>query len=243
MIHFLFRFMPEPNLPPLKLVDQNLPSRNSNILNINDYRKNQPELPREIRSKLIESYDLSMDHAFRLLEDPDLLKYFKDVVDLQLKSSKSDNITRHAKMAAQMLFCDLVNIRSKWPNLKLNELYVKPVHIARAAQMRADREISSNLIKKALDLVMEVDKYQSANFTLDDIITEQGWMSSFRDQERIKMIVEEAIEDHTKLVRKYIRGNTKGFDTIVRNIFKKHGTDLDPNMVRSELKEQLEHMK
>ena len=236
--------MPEPNLPPLRLIDQYQPSQNSNILNVNDYRKNMPELPSKIRRKLMDSYELSADHAFRLLEDPMLLEYFNAVVDIQANSSKSDNNKiKHAKMASQILFCDLENIRTKWPNLTLNELYVKPVHIARAAQIRADRELSSHLIKQALDLVMEVEKYRDVNVSLDDIITDQGWIDTFRDTERIKTIVQEAIEDHSKLVRKYIRGNTKGFDTIVRNIFKKHGSNLDPNFVRTELTKQLECMK
>ena len=66
---FNLRFMPEPNLPPLRLIDQDQPSENYNILNINDYRKNLPELPSKTRSKLIDSYELSADHAFRLCKN------------------------------------------------------------------------------------------------------------------------------------------------------------------------------
>ena len=55
--------------------------------------------------------------------------------------------------------------------------------------------------------------------------------------------MKEAIQDNRKIVGKYIRGNSKGFDNIVRNIFKKHGRDIDPNLVRTELKGQLEHLK
>ena len=233
--------MPEPNLPPLRLTNQHLSSENSNILNINKYRENLPEMPRITRSKLLDNYKLSADHAYRLLEDRDLLKYFEETLSILKKNTSDDESIRYAKMACQILFCDLENIRNKWQSLNLTELYVKPKHIARAAQMRTNRELSTNLIKEALDLIMAEEKYRDAS--LDDIISQQGWLGSFRDNERITMIVEEAIKDHKKLVGKYIRGNTKGFDTIVRNIFKKHGSDIDPNMVRKTLRSQLEHMK
>lgn len=233
--------MPEPNLPPLRLVDHDNPSDNFSILNVNEYRINLPELPYITRNMLMKNYELSADHAYRLVEDPGLLEYFKKVVDIQISTSKSESLTKYAKMASQIVFCDLENIRSKWPSLNLCEIYVKPKHIARAAQMRAERDLSANLIKRALDLIMDVDKYRDAS--IDDIVAEQGWLDCFRDIARIEDMVKEAIKDHKKLVGKYIRGNTKGFDTIVRNIFKKHGSAIDPYLVREELKKQLEHMK
>ena len=50
--------MPEPNLPPLKLIDQDKPSENYNILNVNHYREKLPELPYKTRSKLMDKYEL-----------------------------------------------------------------------------------------------------------------------------------------------------------------------------------------
>ena len=144
-------------------------------------------------------------------------------------------------MACQILFCDIENICSKWPSLALNEIYIKPHHVAEAAKMRSNRDLSSNLIKQGLELIMEEEKYR--NSCLSDIVAEQGWLDSFRDKERIQIMVSDAIKNHKKLVGKYIRGNTKGFDTIVRYIFKKNGTDIDPSFVRQELKDQLEYLK
>ena len=235
-----YRFMPEPNLPPLRLVDQIEPSTNHNILNVAYYRKILPELPHVTRNKLTSEYELSADHAYRLLEDPILLEYFYEIIQLQ-KNTHTNNANRYAKMASQLLFCDLENIRAKRTFSHINELHIRPWHVARAAEMKADRELSPHLIREALDLIMSNDKYR--NMSLDEIVNEQGWLEKFRDKERIENIVKEAIQDNRKIVGKYVRGNSKGFDNIVRNIFKKHGHDLDPNLVRTELKEQLEHLK
>ena len=234
--------MPEPNLPPLRLIDKDEPSDNYNILNIGDYRNNLPELPHITRNKLVNDYDLSNDHAYRLLEEPTLMKYFYEIIKQQKKTTKSKNeLKNNAKMASQLLFCDLENIRCKWMLTNMNELHVSPQHVARAAEMRVNKELSSHLVREALNLIMSVEKYR--NIGLDDIVNEQGWLESFRDKERICDIVKEAINDHRKLVGKYVRGNVKGYDTIVRNIFKKHGSDLDPHLVRAELTRQLEHLK
>ena len=234
--------MPEPNLPPLRLIDKIESSSNHNILNIADYRKSLPELPNVTRNKLKDTYDLSADHIYRLLEDSILLEYFYEVIRVQ-KNTHSINVDfkRYGKMACQLLFCDLENIRAKWNADHINELLIRPQHIARAVQMKSNRELSPHLIRTALDLIMSDDKYRI--MSLDDIVHDQGWLENFRDNERIEQIVKEAIEDHSKIVRKYIKGNTKGFDTIVKNIFKKHGSDLDPHFVRTELTKQLDHMK
>ena len=234
--------MPEPNLPPLRLIDKDEPSDNYNILNISDYRNNLPELPHVTRNKLINDYDLSNDHAYRLLEEPTLMEYFNEVIRIQKETCKSKNeLKKYAKMSSQLLFCDLENIRTKWMLTNVNELHVSPQHVARAAEMRVKKELSSHLIREALNLIMSIEKYRNAR--LDDIVNDQGWLEIFRDKERIEGIVKEAIKDHSKLVGKYVRGNVKGFDTIVRNIFKKHGSDLDPHLVRAELTRQLEHLK
>ena len=141
-----------------------------------------------------------------------MFKYFNEIIETLTETLDSDeNLIKYARMACQILFCDIENICSKWPSLALNEIYIKPRHVAEAAKMRSNRDLSSNLIKQALELIMEEEKYR--NSCLSDIVTEQGWLDSFRDKERIQIMVSDAIKDHKKLVGKYIRGNTKGFET------------------------------
>ena len=234
--------MPEPNLPPLRFVDQIESSKHYNILNVNEYREKLPEMPSTTRLVLMEKYGLVADYSLRLLEDEILLTYFNEIIKTLTETPDGDeNLIKYTKMACQILFCDIENICSKWPSLALNEIYIKPHHVAEAAKMRSNRDLSSNLIKQALELIMEEEKYR--NSCLSDIVAEQGWLDSFRDKERIQIMVSDAIKDHKKLVGKYIRGNTKGFDTIFRSIFKKNGTDIDPSFVRQELKDQLEYLK
>lgn len=64
-----YRFMPEPNLPSLYLYG-NLTaaqSRNKNTTNIDEEIQNMPPLPRDVRNKLINDYNLSLRNVYVLV--------------------------------------------------------------------------------------------------------------------------------------------------------------------------------
>ena len=70
--------MPEPNLPPLRLCDDD--SEQQDMINISPIRSSMPELPAQVRARLIELYGLSLGAASQLVEWPQLLDYFLQCV-------------------------------------------------------------------------------------------------------------------------------------------------------------------
>ncbi|NXQ49428.1 GATB amidotransferase, partial [Catharus fuscescens] len=65
-----YRFMPEPNLPPLILYDaKSLPANmnHQQVLNIDWIRERLPDLPSVKREKLVEQYGILPEHSFTLL--------------------------------------------------------------------------------------------------------------------------------------------------------------------------------
>ena len=92
-----YRFMPEPNLPPLRLAYSNV--NNSNILNINDITL--VELPEETRKKTMVNYGLDLELAVRLVNEPELLELFEQAQRFQPK----DNV-----ILAHLILLDLVHI-------------------------------------------------------------------------------------------------------------------------------------
>ena len=65
-----YRFMPEPNLPPLILYDSNTinkASHNSSIVNIDEVRGQLPELPEAKRRRLVVDYGIRLDSAVKLV--------------------------------------------------------------------------------------------------------------------------------------------------------------------------------
>ena len=77
--------------------------------------------------------------------------------------------------------------------------------------------------------------------TLDKVVSDRGWYES-GNEDRVRAAVDEGVSDHTKLVGKYVRGNSKGFSTILKNILKKH-PDVDVLKVKQVLLKTLEDMK
>jgi hypothetical protein len=66
----LFRFMPEPNLPPLVLYDDTSLPRGADsqqVINIDQLRDMLPELPSATRERLVQQYGMLPEHSFALL--------------------------------------------------------------------------------------------------------------------------------------------------------------------------------
>uniref|UniRef100_A0A452UMA7 Glutamyl-tRNA(Gln) amidotransferase subunit B, mitochondrial n=1 Tax=Ursus maritimus TaxID=29073 RepID=A0A452UMA7_URSMA len=78
-----YRFMPEPNLPPLLLYDTaSLPpgADPQQVINIDWIRERLPELPSETREKLVQQYGMLPEHSFALLNEVGLLEFFQNVI-------------------------------------------------------------------------------------------------------------------------------------------------------------------
>uniref|UniRef100_A0A1B0DI52 Aspartyl/Glutamyl-tRNA(Gln) amidotransferase subunit B/E catalytic domain-containing protein n=1 Tax=Phlebotomus papatasi TaxID=29031 RepID=A0A1B0DI52_PHLPP len=90
-----YRFMPEPNLPPLRL-SQSF---------IEDLRQGLPELPEETREKLTKDYSLPPETAIILVNDDILLRFFLEI------SNQDGSIP--PKLIANILTNELLTIYNK----------------------------------------------------------------------------------------------------------------------------------
>lgn len=66
----LFRFMPEPNLPPLVLYDDTSVPPGADpqqVISIDRLRDMLPELPSATRERLVQQYGMLPEHSFALL--------------------------------------------------------------------------------------------------------------------------------------------------------------------------------
>uniref|UniRef100_A0A3B3TCG5 Glutamyl-tRNA(Gln) amidotransferase subunit B, mitochondrial n=1 Tax=Paramormyrops kingsleyae TaxID=1676925 RepID=A0A3B3TCG5_9TELE len=78
-----YRFMPEPNLPPLLLYDQQTAPMDADptqVILIDQIQEQLPELPRVTRERLVKTYGILPEHSFTLVNEDDLVDYFVSVV-------------------------------------------------------------------------------------------------------------------------------------------------------------------
>ncbi|XP_041057856.1 glutamyl-tRNA(Gln) amidotransferase subunit B, mitochondrial isoform X2 [Carcharodon carcharias] len=79
-----YRFMPEPNLPPLVIYDNETFPPNVNpqqVVNIDHIREQLPELPNDKRKRLVEKYGILAEHSFTLVNEDGLVQFFETVVE------------------------------------------------------------------------------------------------------------------------------------------------------------------
>ena len=128
VLHELFTripyFMTEPNLPPLRLRDSGKSddsNANPNILNVDDYRQEMAPLPAQTRSILVNKHQLGLAKAARLLEDPDSLKVFLEV--MQIDSSNPG-------ISADYILSELEFFRKKYQHERVIGMALTPSHLA-----------------------------------------------------------------------------------------------------------------
>jgi len=86
------RFMPEPNLPPLRLTLEGPESENRNVLSVERIRKSLPEMPDKTRERLVRDFSIPIDFAVRFVNDPPLLNFFLEAVKFNPKNIKVTTI-------------------------------------------------------------------------------------------------------------------------------------------------------
>ncbi|MFT7807579.1 glutamyl-tRNA(Gln) amidotransferase subunit B, mitochondrial [Arapaima gigas] len=78
-----YRFMPEPNLPPLILYDRKTVPGHVDprqVVLVDQLQEQLPELPRVTRDRLVKTYGILPEHTFTLVNTDGLADYFVDVV-------------------------------------------------------------------------------------------------------------------------------------------------------------------
>ncbi|RLW09028.1 hypothetical protein DV515_00002638 [Chloebia gouldiae] len=118
-----YRFMPEPNLPPLILYDaKSLPANmnHQQVINIDWIHERLPDLPSVKRKKLVEQYGILPEHSFTLLKSSgmlDLDSSFKSPVSAFLLADLLNLIEKKeiSSTAAKQVFMELWKEEGKTP--------------------------------------------------------------------------------------------------------------------------------
>lgn len=185
-----YRFMPEPNLPPLRLE------------NIDKYRKTMPRLPQETREYLVQKFDLPLEIAVRLVNEPDLLVLFEN--------AQNHGPISCQKTLANLMLLDLVGICNKLSKPLKN--CIKSETLVAATNMKISKEITHSLILMALESFISGEEYSSFQALLEA----KGWLKIFRNEAMIEQHVSQVLDENPKIVKKYRKtGNVKLLNEIL----------------------------
>jgi len=181
-----YRFMPEPNLPPLRLIESEDGERDD-LVSVARLRSALPELPAQTRARLEADHGLDCLSSARLVEWPSLLEYYELCV---LHSPRS------ARELSHLVF-SVVQGQCLAHHVKPRECGLEPKALVEASNMKQDKLISASGLQEVLGKLLEQDKR-----SVEEIVREEN-LYLVKDENIIKDFVEDIMRNNEELVKKY----------------------------------------
>ncbi|KAK4876724.1 hypothetical protein RN001_009230 [Aquatica leii] len=219
-----YRYMPEPNLPPLYLA---IGPSNWGCLNVDNLKASIPELPNETRNRLKNDYNLTPEQAVILVNESKLLDIFNETV-LRMKLN--------AKLMANILINDFLSLIHKEKKV-LEDITIPVEFLAETVMLlqksAINRKTAQLLLKEMLSLPKD---------TPSEIVRSRGWYQ-ITNEEELRTICKTVIKENPKILNQYLNGKLIVFDAFLGKIVAKSEGKADMSQVPSILKEVLKELK
>ncbi|XP_035150340.2 glutamyl-tRNA(Gln) amidotransferase subunit B, mitochondrial isoform X2 [Callithrix jacchus] len=213
-----YRFMPEPNLPPLLLYDAtSLPTGADpqQVINIDQIRETLPELPSVTRERLVQQYGMLPEHSFTLLNEVGLLEFFQNV----MKETRAEP----KKVTSWVLNIFLGYLKQE--NLAVSESPVTPSALAELLDLLDSRTISSSAAKQVFE-----ELWKREGKTPGQIVSEKQ-LELMQDRG--------ALEQFCYSVMDVKKGNPRAINKLIGLVRKATLNRADPAVIKEILEKQL----
>ncbi|XP_012325456.2 glutamyl-tRNA(Gln) amidotransferase subunit B, mitochondrial isoform X3 [Aotus nancymaae] len=221
-----YRFMPEPNLPPLLLYDAtSLPTDADpqQVINIDQIREMLPELPSVTRERLVQQYGMLPEHSFTLLNEVGLLEFFQNVI----KETRAEP----KKVTSWVLNIFLGYLKQE--NLAVSESPVTPSALAELLDLLDSRTISSSAAKQVFE-----ELWKREGKTPGQIVSEKQ-LELMQDRGALEQFCYSVMKDHPQVVMDVKKGNPRAINKLIGLVRKATLNRADPAMIKEILEKQL----
>lgn len=207
-----YRFMPEPNLLPLRISTED---------NVKPLQQTLPELPNETRERLKTVHQLTPEASMLLVDDEDLLQLFQNVLIHRPNLSP--------KELANILLNELRTVCNR---LKVTVKQFKTEKVSDVLQALEETVINKNAVEKLLELI------QDDNSSVMEIITKHN-LQQIIDKKVIEVVCRDVIDKNPDLVKKYKSGKEKFFFALAGQIAAAEGGRINMALATKMLKDIL----
>ncbi|XP_001083960.2 glutamyl-tRNA(Gln) amidotransferase subunit B, mitochondrial isoform X1 [Macaca mulatta] len=221
-----YRFMPEPNLPPLVLYDAtSLPAGADpqQVINIDQIRETLPELPSVTRERLVQQYGMLLEHSFTLLNEVGLLEFFQNVI----KETRAEP----KKVTSWVLNTFLGYLKQQ--NLAVSESPVTPSALAELLDLLDSRTISSAAAKQVFE-----ELWKREGKTPGQIVSEKQ-LELMEDRGALEQLCHSMMEAHPQVVMDLKKGNPRAINKLIGLVRKATQSRADPAMIKEILEKKL----
>uniref|UniRef100_A0A452UM74 Glutamyl-tRNA(Gln) amidotransferase subunit B, mitochondrial n=1 Tax=Ursus maritimus TaxID=29073 RepID=A0A452UM74_URSMA len=263
-----YRFMPEPNLPPLLLYDTaSLPpgADPQQVINIDWIRERLPELPSETREKLVQQYGMLPEHSFALLNEVGLLEFFQNVIkETRAEPKKVTSWVLNIFLGFLKQQNLAVNESSQSPRSPARSSFTSGESVGRTDQKQgaccwsasekchgpepspvtpaALAELLSLLDRKAISssAAKQVfeELWRSKGKTPSQIVSEKR-LELMQDEEALERVCHAVMEEHPQVVMDVKRGNSRAINKLIGLVLKATLSRADPTVIKEILEKKL----
>ena len=206
-----YRYFPDPDLLPLNFDDAF----------IADLKKDMPELPDEIKSRMVTEYGLSSYDANVLTEEKEVAAFY------ELASAGRDR-----KITANWMSVELFGALNK-AGIDLAQSPVSPEQLGGLVDLISDGSISGKIAKEVFADMFETGK------DAKQVVKEKG-LKQVSDEGAIKSMIDEVLASNQDKVDEYRSGKDKLFGFFVGQVMKASKGQANPGMVNQILKQKLD---
>ncbi|XP_043826005.1 glutamyl-tRNA(Gln) amidotransferase subunit B, mitochondrial isoform X2 [Dromiciops gliroides] len=222
-----YRFMPEPNLPPLILYDaESLPvaADPQQVVNIDWIRERLPELPSVTRDRLVEQYGILPEHSFALLNEDGLLEFFQNV----MKETRAE-----PKKVIGWILSTFLGYLKQW-NLAVSESPISPSSLAALLNLLDSKAISLPAAQQVFE-----ELWQNQGKTPGQIVQEKK-LELLQNQEELEEICQAVLDKHPQEVLAVKKGNQKVVNKLIGLVRRATEGRADPARIKQILEKQLQ---
>jgi aspartyl-tRNA(Asn)/glutamyl-tRNA(Gln) amidotransferase subunit B len=206
-----YRYFPDPDLLPMVITQEEVDTLAAAL----------PELPDQIRDRLIDDYGLSPYDAAVITEERATALYYE-----------AASIGRDRKLVANWMTVELFGALNK-SGKSLDNCLVTPENLGVLVGLISDGTISGRIAKDVF-----VDMFDTGKAP-DEIVAEKG-LKQVSDSGAIEGLIDEVIAANQDKVTEYRGGKDKLFGFFVGQTMKASGGQANPGMVNEILRKKLD---
>ncbi|XP_076068019.1 glutamyl-tRNA(Gln) amidotransferase subunit B, mitochondrial [Oratosquilla oratoria] len=190
-----YRFMPEPNLPPLRLYDSDEPGykKIEGSLDIATIRASIPELPDATRERIMTIYKIPLVQAITLTSHEGLLHYFEEVME---------DTSRNSTLVCNLLLIDLLALLYE-KDLHINVCPITPKVFGEIVDLQQSGTIAHQNTLRLLKELFEGNECSPA-----EIVEANKWQT-ISDPDVLEELCNQILSENEKLVKKYHTNSKK----------------------------------
>ena len=207
-----YRYFPDPDLLPIS-IDSSL---------IETITSSLPEKLEEKLERYTNQLSIKEEDAYEITRNIDLIDYFEESLE---------TYNRNPQLLANFLLTEIMAITNK-ANIQINDLDITPQSLAQLIERLDDGTISSKIAKDILN------QLKDGNFSVDDLIEDQG-LQQITDEDLIKSVVLEVINEHQEQKNQYLSGKEQVLGFLIGKVMQKTKGKANPKLVNDLMKQEL----